>query len=73
MIHKENGYLIYNTKNYGIFHEAANADDIIQGTLGDCYFLSVRGSLCNNINQIIILLTIKELKKKKNYIEIKKI
>ena len=52
MIHKEKGYLIYNTKNYEIFHKEANVDDIIQGYLGDCYFLSVIGSLCNNIKII---------------------
>ena len=52
MIHKEKGYLIYNTKNYEIFYKGANVDDIIQGYLGDCYFLSVIGSLCNNIKII---------------------
>ena len=52
MIHKEKGYLIYNTKNYEIFHKEANVDDNIQGYLGDCYFLSVRGSLYNNTKLI---------------------
>ena len=64
MIHKEKGYLIYNTKNYEIFHEGANVDDIIQGYLGDYYFLSVIGSLCNNIKIIEkIILFIKQNKK----------
>ena len=43
---------IYDTKNYEIFHEGVSVDDIIQGSLGDCYFLSVIGSLCNNIKLI---------------------
>ena len=37
---------IYDTQNYDVFHNGATCDDIIQGSLGDCYFLSVLGSLC---------------------------
>ena len=37
---------IYDTQNFDVFHEGATCDDIIQGSLGDCYFLSVLGSLC---------------------------
>ena len=37
---------IYDSKNYDIFHEEASFDDIIKDSLGDCYFLSVLGSLC---------------------------
>ena len=37
---------IYDTQNYDVFHNGATCDDIIQGALGDCYFLSVLGSLC---------------------------
>ena len=37
---------VYGTQNYDVFHEGATCDDIIQGSLGDCYFLSVLGSLC---------------------------
>ena len=55
---------IYDTKNYEIFHEGASVDDIIQGSLGDCYFLSVIGSLCNNIKLIEKLFY--SLKKSKN-------
>ena len=63
MTHKEKGYLIYNTKNYEIFYKGANVDDIIQGYLGDYYFLSVIGSLCNNIKIIEkIILFIKQIK-----------
>ena len=55
---------IYDTKNYEIFHEGVSVDDIIQGSLGDCYFLSVIGSLCNNIKLIEKLFY--SLKKSKN-------
>ncbi len=37
---------IYDTQNYDVFHNGATCDDIIQGSLGDCYFLSVLGALC---------------------------
>ena len=37
---------IFDSKNYEIFHEGASYDNIIQGSLGDCYFLSVLSSLC---------------------------
>ena len=34
------------TENYNVFEDGASNEDIIQGSLGDCYFLSVIGSLC---------------------------
>ena len=37
---------IFNTQNYQVFVEGTSADDIIQGSIGDCYFLSAIGSLC---------------------------
>ena len=37
---------IMDSKNYKIFEEGSSADDIIQGSIGDCYFLSAIGSLC---------------------------
>ena len=37
---------IMNTQNYQVFVEGTSADDIIQGSIGDCYFLSAIGSLC---------------------------
>ena len=37
---------IFDTQDYDVFHNGATCDDIIQGSLGDCYFLSVLGSLC---------------------------
>ena len=37
---------IYDSKDYTVFSEGANMNDIQQGNIGDCYFLSVLGSLC---------------------------
>ena len=33
--------------NYNIFENGTNREDIMQGSLGDCYFLSVISSLCS--------------------------
>ena len=37
---------ILDTQNYKVFVEGSSANDIIQGSIGDCYFLSAIGSLC---------------------------
>ena len=37
---------IYDSKDYSIFESGSSIDDIQQGNIGDCYFLSVVGSLC---------------------------
>ena len=34
-------------ENYNIFEDGADLDDIIQGDIADCYFLSALGSLCS--------------------------
>ena len=34
-------------EDYNIFEEGAKLDDIIQGNISDCYFLSAMGSLCS--------------------------
>ena len=58
---------VYNSKNYDIFHEGATVDDIIQGSLGDCYFLSVLGSLCTYPKLIEKLFYHKNLTKSTNH------
>ena len=58
---------IYDTKNYHIFHEGVTCDDIIQGSLGDCYFLSVLGSLCKYPKIIEKLFYSKEIPKSHQY------
>ena len=37
---------IQNMKNFDVFIEGATIDDIQQGNIGDCYFLSAVGALC---------------------------
>ena len=51
---------IFNTKNYQVFHEEIIADDIIQGGLGDCYFLSAISALCKFPNLVRKLFYFKE-------------
>ena len=58
---------IFDSKNYNIFHEGASFDDIIQGSLGDCYFLSVLGSLCRYPKLIQKLFFSKSLAKSSNH------
>lgn len=37
---------IFESKDFQVFHEGVDHDDIIQGGLGDCYFLSSIAALC---------------------------
>ena len=37
---------IFDSKNYSVFHDGIAVEDIVQGKICDCYFLSVLGSLC---------------------------
>jgi len=37
---------IFDSTNYSIFYEGIAVEDIVQGKICDCYFLSVLGSLC---------------------------
>ena len=58
---------ILNTQNYQVFIEGTSADDIIQGSIGDCYFLSAIGSLCKFPKLINRLFYTKEKTKEHEY------
>ena len=57
---------IYKSKSYNLFYEGIATDDIIQGGIGDCYFLSVLGSLCKFPQLLENLFYFKE--KKENHL-----
>ena len=53
---------------YKLFSEKIEMDDVIQGSLGDCYFLSALGSLCDIDNYLKNLIkVIKRSPNKKIY------
>ena len=58
---------ILNSKNYQVFEEGISPDDIIQGSIGDCYFLSAIGSLCKFSHYIDKLFFTKEKTKEHLY------
>ena len=51
---------IFNSKNYQVFYQGINNEDIIQGGLGDCYFLSAVAALCKFPKMVEKLFYIKE-------------
>ena len=51
---------IFNSQNYQVFFDGIINDDIIQGTLGDCYFLSAIAALCKFPKLVEKLFYIKE-------------
>ena len=58
---------ILNSKNYQVFEEGISPDDILQGSIGDCYFLSAVGSLCKFSKYIDKLFFTKEKTKEHLY------
>ena len=58
---------LYNTKNYSLFYEGIAVGDIIQGSAGDCYFMSVLGALCKFPELLENLFYFKEITKEHIY------
>ena len=58
---------IYDSKNYSVFHDGIAVEDIVQGKICDCYFLSVVGSLCKFPELIENLFYFKEKTKEHIY------
>ena len=58
---------ILDSKDFSVFQEGISVDDIVQGKIGDCYFLSVLGSLCQFPELIEKLFYFKEKTKEHIY------
>jgi len=58
---------ILSSKNFQVFEEGISPDDILQGSIGDCYFLSAIGSLCKFSRYIDKLFFTKEKTKEHLY------
>ena len=58
---------ILNTKNYSIFDDGIKIDDIVQGSISNCYFLSALASLCKYPKLIENLFYTKEKTKENAY------
>ena len=58
---------LFDSKNYSVFHDGIVVEDIVQGKICDCYFLSVLGSLCKFPELIEKLFYFKEKTKEHIY------
>jgi hypothetical protein len=58
---------IFDSKNYSVFYEGIAVEDIVQGKISDCYFLSVLGSLCKFPKMVEKLFYFKEKTKEHIY------
>ena len=58
---------IFDSKNYSVFYEGIAVEDIVQGKISDCYFLSVLGSLCKFPKMVEKLFYFKEKTKEHVY------
>ena len=58
---------LFDSKNYSVFYEGIAVEDIVQGKICDCYFLSVVGSLCKFPKMIENLFYFKEKTKEHLY------
>ena len=58
---------LFDSKNYSVFHDGIAVEDIVQGKICDCYFLSVLGSLCKFPELIDKLFYFKEKTKEHIY------
>ena len=58
---------LFDSKNYSVFHDGIAVEDIVQGKICDCYFLSVLGSLCKFPELIEKLFYFKEKTKEHIY------
>ena len=58
---------IFESEDYQVFLEGANSEDIIQGGLGDCYFLSAIAALCKFPSLVAKLFYVKDKSKEHCY------